>query len=227
MDESLKDLQDKIEYEFIDSGLLMKALTHPSCGLSYNYERLEFLGDAVLELVISDLLYKNNNDFNEGTLTQKRSEIVCAKSLAGVARGIGLGEYLYLGKGEEQSGGRGKQSILENAMEAMIGAIYLDGGFYAAQAAVGRLFFNAVKRAASAQHDSDYKSQLQEMVQRTVKQDIHYLVSRQEGPPHNTTFYVRLIIGPDVICEGVGSSKKEAEQNAAKYAIENFDRINK
>lgn len=226
MSEALKELQERIGYEFTDSGLLMNALTHPSCGLGYNYERMEFLGDAVLELVISDNLYSNHNDFSEGTLTQKRAEIVCAKSLSGIARGIGLGDYLFLGKGEEQNGGRDKPSILENAMEALIGAIYLDGGFYAAQSVVNGLFFNAIKRIAAMRGDSDYKSQLQEMVQKTVKRDINYLVSRQEGPPHNTTFYVRLIIGSDVICEGVGSSKKEAEQNAAKYAIEHFDKIN-
>ncbi len=223
--ESKRPLEACLGYEFENSELLKTALTHPSCGLGYNYERLEFLGDAVLELIISDTLYRQTRDLSEGTLTQKRAEIVCAKSLTHIAREIELGKYIYLGKGEEQSGGREKPSILENVLEAIIGAIYLDGGFYAVQSIVNGLFFNAVKRSMAGAGANDYKSQLQEMVQKTVKKEINYLVSRQEGPPHNTTFYVRLIVGQDVICEGVGSSKKEAEQNAAKYAIANFEKI--
>lgn len=218
-------LEYRIGYVFTDKSLLVRALTHPSCANGGNYERLEFLGDAVLELVISDHLYKNYDDFSEGVLTQKRAEIVCAKSLVRIARAIELGQFLRLGKGEESSGGRDKPSILENAVEALLGAVYVDGGFFDAKAVIDLLFFNAVKRAMSRSGDSDYKSNLQEMVQKTVKKDIHYLVSKQEGPPHNTTFYVRLIIGDEVICEGMGGSKKEAEQNAAKYAIENFDNI--
>ncbi len=227
MGDKIDELETCIGYHFENQELLERALTHPSCGTSAHYERLEFLGDAVLELVISDYLYRRYDDFAEGVLTQKRAEIVCAKSLSGIARNIGLGAYLRLGRGEELSGGREKPSILENALEAVLGAIYLDGGFYAAQSVVNGLFFNAVKRAMSRRGDSDHKSQLQEMVQKTTKEEIHYLVSRQEGPPHHTTFYVRLIIGANVICEGVGSSKKEAEQNAAKFAISNFDQIYK
>ncbi len=224
-EELYKELESCIGYEFENEELITTALTHPSCGKNYNYERLEFLGDAVLELIISDSLFRQMSDISEGSLTQKRAEIVCAKSLVHIAREIHLGQYIHLGKGEEQSGGRDKSSILENVMEAVIGAVYLDGGYYAAQTIVNGLFFNAVKRAMSGGNASDYKSQLQEMVQKTVKRDINYLVSRQEGPPHNTTFYVRLIVGADVICEGVGSSKKEAEQNAAQFAIANFDKI--
>jgi ribonuclease-3 len=218
-------LEKSIGFYFEDQKLLETALTHPSCAYGYNYERLEFLGDAVLELVVSDYLYKKFGDLSEGTLTQKRAEIVCAKSLSAVARSIDLGRFIFLGKGEEQSGGREKASILENVMEAVIGAVYLDGGFYSVQNIIIELFEDRIKDVVSSDSDGDYKSHLQEMVQKTVRKEISYLVSRKEGPPHNTTFYVRLIIGDEVICEGVGSSKKEAEQNAAKFGIENFDKI--
>ncbi len=218
-------LEKRIGFYFEDGKLLDTALTHPSCARESNYERLEFLGDAVLELVISDYLYKKFGDLSEGVLTQKRAEIVCAKSLSAIAREIGLGEFVFLGKGEEQSGGRDKPSILENVIEAVIGAVYLDGGFFSARTVVLQLFEERIGQVVSAVEASDYKSQLQEMVQKTVKKNISYLVSRKEGPPHNTTFYIRLIVGDDVICEGVGSSKKEAEQNAAQFGIENFDKI--
>ncbi|MEA4852730.1 MAG: ribonuclease III [Christensenella sp.] len=227
MEELLLELQNKIGYRFNDVDLLIRALTHPSCGDVPNYERLEFLGDAVIELIISDYLFTKYSDFSEGVLTQRRADIVCSKSLARIARNIDLGNYIFLGNGEEMSGGRNKTSILENAMEALIGAVYMDGGFYATQSMVNVLFHNAIKEVMTRILDRDYKSQLQEMVQKTVKKEINYLVNRQEGPPHNTTFYVRLIIGSEVVCEGVGSSKKEAEQNAAKFAIANFDKIYK
>ncbi len=221
----IAQIEQCINYEFKDRDLIIRALTHPSFSGKHNYERLEFLGDAVIELVISDILFVNYEDFKEGALTQKRAEIVCAKSLTAIARRIELGKYLFLGKGEEQSNGRDKASILENALEALIGAVYIDGGFFNAQKVIGHLFHNTVKSAMTRTTDGDYKSQLQEMIQKSVKEDINYLVSNQEGPPHNRTFYVRLIVGSTVICEGIGSSKKEAEQNAAKYAISNFERI--
>ncbi|MEF9863487.1 MAG: ribonuclease III [Christensenellaceae bacterium] len=225
MDDRIRNFEKCIGYEFNSDTQIVRALTHPSYSGSNNYERLEFLGDAVIELIISDHLFTNYNDFSEGMLTQKRADIVCAKSLTNIARSIDLGRYIFLGKGEEQSGGREKPSILENVLESVMGAVYLDGGYYAAQKVISGLFFNAIKNTMTKATDNDYKSQLQELVQKTIKQDINYLVSRQEGPPHNATFYVRLIIGSDVVCEGVGSSKKEAEQNAAKYAIENFDKL--
>lgn len=221
----MQELENRIGYTFEQPSLLEVALTHPSYSGKDHYERLEFLGDAVLELSISDYLFENHPDLNEGALTQKRSEIVRAKTLVHVAEKIGLGGYLALGKGELMSGGREKPSILENAMEAVFGAVYLDGGYYPAKAVIVGLLHDALGTNAFANGDGDYKSQLQEMVQKTVKKDINYLVSNQEGPPHNMTFYVRLIVGGKVICEGIGSSKKEAEQNAAKFAIENFDKI--
>lgn len=225
--EILQELESELGYTFEDKKLLLRALTHPSCAGQENYERLEFLGDAVLELAISEHLYRHHPDMKEGQLTKKRAEIVCAKTLTAIAREIGLGGYLFLGKGELQTGGMDKPSILENTLEALFGAVYLDGGFYSAKAVINGLFHELLNLVEREERESDYKSRLQEMVQKTVKQDINYLVSDQQGPPHNVTFYVRLIIGEEVICEGIGSSKKEAEQNAAKFAIANFDKIYK
>lgn len=219
------DLGKRIGYEFKDRGLLRRALTHPSCGSAPNYERLEFLGDAVIELIISDDLFNNYRDFTEGMLTQRRADIVCSKSLARIARSIGLGEYIFLGKGEEESGGREKTSILENVMEALMGAVYVDGGFGEAQRVVRALFAEAVGSAMNKKNDHDYKSQFQELIQRTVKQEISYQVIGQEGPPHNTVFHVQLSVGGQPICAGKGNSKKEAEQNAAKSAIADFEKI--
>ena len=222
-----RELEKRIEYSFDDQSLLKRALTHPSCGNMPNYERLEFLGDAVIELIISDDLFQNYRNFSEGMLTQRRADIVCSKSLARIAQSIDLGRYIVLGKGEEESGGRGKTSILENVMEALMGAVYVDGGFRKAQRVVRTVFADAVHSAMSGKNENDYKSQFQELVQRTVKQEISYQVIRQEGPPHNTVFYVQLSVGGKVLHEGVGNSKKEAEQNAAKSAIADFEQIYK
>lgn len=160
-------------------------------------------------------------------LTQRRADIVCSKSLARIAQSIDLGRYIVLGKGEEESGGRKKTSILENVMEALMGAVYVDGGFAEAQRVVRTLFADAVRSAMNGKNENDYKSQFQELVQRTVKQEISYQVIRQEGPPHNTVFYVQLSVGGKALHEGIGNSKKEAEQNAAKSAIEDFEKIYK
>ena len=174
-------LESRLGYSFRNRELLRHALTHPSCGNAPNYERLEFLGDAVIELIISDDLFRGYQELSEGMLTQRRADIVCSKSLARIARSIDLGEYIFLGKGEEESGGRKKTSILENVMEAVMGAVYLDGGFQEAQRVVRRLFADAVQDAVERRRDHDYKSQFQELVQRTVKQEIAYRVLRAGG----------------------------------------------
>ncbi len=218
-------LKKRIGYEFKDAELLRRALTHPSCGNTPNYERLEFLGDAVIELIISDDLFNRYQDFSEGMLTQRRADIVCSKSLARIAQSIDLGDDIFLGKGEEESGGRQKTSILENVMEALIGAVYLDGGFFEAQRIVRFLFADALSGANNKKNDQDYKSQFQELVQRTIKQEISYQVIGQEGPPHNTVFHVQLFVGGRALEQGRGNSKKEAEQNAAKSAIADFEKI--
>lgn len=217
--------EQKLQYEFKDKSLLDTALTHPSSMSDYNYERLEFLGDAVIELIISDFLYTNYSKFSEGMLTHKRSEIVCSKSLAEIARSVNLGAVLRLGKGEAQTGGRNKTSILENAIEAIMGAVYIDGGYHSAKDVVYKLFYNTIERIMQTNIESDYKSQLQELVQKNFKKNVGYIVKHKEGPPHELTFYVDLIIEGKVICEGIGLSKKAAEQNAAKFALTHFDNI--
>lgn len=219
------ELEKRLGYCFQDSNLFTRALTHPSCGSVPNYERLEFLGDAVIELIVSDYLFQKYRDLSEGALTQRRADIVCSRSLAGIAQSIGLGEYIALGKGEEQSGGRKKKSILENVVEALMGAVYLDGGFDAAKKVIGHLFADTISSSMSRMSDHDYKSQFQELVQSGLKQEIAYSVVSQEGPPHDTTFHVRLSVGGKALCMGSGNSKKEAEQNAAKSAIVDFEKI--
>ena len=169
-----EELEKKIGYSFRDRQLLERALTHPSCGNVPNYERLEFLGDAVIELIVSGDLFRNYPNFSEGVLTQRRADIVCSKSLARIAQSIALGSYIFLGKGEEESGGREKTSILENVMEALMGAVYVDGGFEEAQRVVRGLFTEAVESAMRRKNDHDYKSQFQELIQRTVKQEKSY-----------------------------------------------------
>lgn len=216
------ELEDKLNYTFKDKSLLKTALTHPSNNGSDNYERLEFLGDAVLELLISDKLYKQFPKFSEGKLTKLRANIVCSKSLAEIAVSVNLGSCLFLGKGEEITGGRTKTSILENAVEALTGAIYLDGGFNAAKNAVNHLFDKTINEKIN-RPASDYKTRLQEKIHKTSKLPISYKVSEKKGPPHKTIFTVELEVGDKKVCKATGLSKKAAEQNAAQKALASFD----
>ena len=220
--ENISELEEKLNYFFKDKSILIEALTHPSSGAVVNYERLEFLGDAVLELIISDLLYLKFPKYPEGKLTKLRANIVCSKSLADIASELDLGDYLILGKGEELTGGRSKPSILENAAEALIGAVYLDGGFEKTKFIVGKLFEKTINRKSS-EPASDYKTRLQESVHKTLKLPISYNVIDKKGPPHKTIFDVELTVGKKAVCRASGHSKKEAEQNAAKEALDTFD----
>lgn len=229
--------QDKIQYSFHDIGLLKTALTHSSfvneskCGQgSYdknnlNNERLEFLGDAIFDAIISDALYRKLGRVEEGVLTKLRATIVCERSLAQIARNLSLGEHIFLGKGEEYTGGRNRNSILADAMEAIIGAIYLDGGFDAAKTHVLSIFHDTIEAAMSGKLHSDYKTQIQEILQAKGEADIHYVLEKEEGPDHNKTFYVNLIYNGKNIGNGSGRTKKKAEQNAAKEAIERGEGI--
>ncbi len=207
-------LESAIGYIFNDGSLLITALTHPSYAAGENYERLEFLGDAVLELCVSRYLYQEHPKASEGELTKRRAEIVCSATLVKAAQSIDLGTYLLLGKGELSTGGREKRSILENAVEAVIGAIYLDSGLDEAAHVVEKLII------LGATHDRmDYKSCLQEKVRANSNADIVYDTYLTEGPPHNSIFYVRLSIGGGTVSQGKGKSKKQAEQEAAKNAL--------
>jgi len=220
------DFQNIIQYQFKNPDLLLNALTHSSFineGRSSqieNNERLEFLGDAILDAVISDFLYKRTDRFEEGDLTKLRAVIVCERSLASYGMKVSIGNYLRLGKGEENSGGRKRGSIIADALEAVIGAIYLDGGWDTVQEFVIRTFAGLIDDALAGKLHMDYKTEIQEKLQARGEADISYVIEREEGPDHDKTFYANLLFQGNIIGQGSGRSKKEAEQHAAKQALE-------
>lgn len=217
------DFEKKIQYTFKNKELLNKALTHSSFCREHgtegknNNERLEFLGDAFFDAIISVELYKLLEKVDEGKLTKTRALIVCEKSLAQVARRLDIGPYLNMGKGEEHSGGRQRESILADAVEAVVGAIYLDGGFEEVFRFVSREFAQTIEDALAGRLFTDYKTQVQEVLQKRGKKVIiSYHLDKEEGPDHDKTFYVHLTCNGRVLGRGSGKSKKEAEQNAAR-----------
>ncbi len=222
MHDRLKELENKIGYKFTDFTLLEQAMMHSSYTNEKNLpksscnERLEFLGDAVLELVSSEFLFKESPDTPEGELTKTRASMVCEPSLALCARDIGLGNYLLLGKGEEATGGRFRDSVTSDAMEVLIGAIYLDGGFTNAKEFIHRFVLTDLENKKLFY---DSKTILQEMVQAKKDGDVTYRLVKEEGPDHNKSFYVEVLIGGAVMGEGSGRTKKAAEQQAAYKAI--------
>lgn len=191
---------------------------HASADAGGSYDRLEFLGDAVLELIISDTVYTQKPEFTEGQLTKSRAALVSEVSLAEAARTLGLSQYLILGKGERSSGGMDKPSILADVVEAMIGAVYLDSGLEAAKALVLRILEPRIAEVLSGGGIRDYKTRLQERCHQQGVNDIRYIVYKEEGPPHDRTFYVKLLIGGKEVANGKGRSKKTAEQKAARQA---------
>ncbi|MBP3489593.1 MAG: ribonuclease III [Roseburia sp.] len=218
----LTELEEKIGYRFREQGLLRQAVTHSSFAnekhmkkLSDN-ERLEFLGDAVLEVVSSEFLYKKYRDLPEGDLTKLRASIVCEPTLALCTRDIELGKYLYLGKGEDQTGGRGRKSVLSDALEAVIGAIYLDGGFEPARDFIHRFILTDIEHKKLFY---DSKTILQEVVQGNYEESLHYELIGEEGPDHDKRFLVEAVIGDQAIGRGSGHTKKAAEQEAAYQAL--------
>lgn len=221
--EQIKEFQEKIGYQFQQEGLLRQALTHSSYAnehrmkkLSDN-ERLEFLGDAVLEIVTSDFLYHEHSDVPEGELTRVRASIVCEQTLAFCTRTLNLGDYLFLGKGEDQTGGRKRKSILSDAFEAIIGAIYLDGGFASAKEFIHKFILKDIEHKKLFY---DSKTILQEIVQSDYKgKEIEYVLTGEIGPDHDKKFVVSLVVGDKTLGEGTGRTKKAAEQEAAYRAI--------
>ena len=227
----LDGFQKIIQYQFNNIGLLKNALTHSSyanekkTGNYKDNERLEFLGDAVLELTSSEFIYTGNPDMNEGKMTRLRASIVCEPTLAMCARQIHLQEYIMLGKGEDLTGGRTRDSIISDALEALIGAIYLDGGYQAMQNFVKKSFSRMIDQAIDGKLFSDYKSEVQEILQGKGKPvTIAYETDREEGPAHDKTFFVHLSCNGEIMGKGIGKSKKEAEQNAAKQTLEMLER---
>lgn len=222
IEERLAQMEHKIGYCFRDKRLLRQALTHSSyaneqkINKSEDYERLEFLGDAVLELVSSDYIFRAHPDMPEGKMTKYRSSIVCEPALAFCARQIGLEKYMLLGKGEEATGGRGRDSIISDVMEATIGAIYVDSGMEEAKAFIQRFVLSDLEHK---QLFYDAKTILQEEVQKENKGTLHYELVREEGPEHDKTFLVEAMVGDVKVGTGTGHSKKAAEQQAAYEAL--------
>ncbi len=222
MNSRLKELEQKIGYSFRDFSLLKQAMMHSSYTNEKNLpkyrcnERLEFLGDAVLELVSSEFLYQESPQMPEGQLTKTRASMVCEPSLAMCARDIGLGEYLLLGKGEEATGGRLRDSVTSDAMEALIGAVYLDGGFTSAKEFIHQFVLTDLE---DKKLFYDSKTILQERVQAEKGGGIRYRLVGEEGPDHQKSFSVEVLIGDTVFGTGTGRTKKAAEQQAAYKAI--------
>lgn len=216
----MRDLCEKLGYSFRDSKLLETALTHPSFGGDHHvphYQRLEFLGDAVLELAVSDYLYRELPGVDEGKLTRIRAALVREETLYAAARRIDLGRFVRLSVGEERSGGRDKPSILSDVMEAVFAAVYLDGGFDCAVKVVARTLGAELRPQALADH-LDAKSRLQELLQREGEMPEYEFIS-MEGPPHAPVFHYRARAGGRAIGEGSGSSKQSAQQAAARDAL--------
>jgi len=213
------ELEARIGYTFADIALRQRAFIHSSADVGENYERLEFLGDAVLELVISEYIFVNRPGFSEGEMTKARAAVVNETSLAAVARGLGLSDYIMLGRGEQNSGGADKPSILSDVVEALIGAVYIDGGFEAAQSMIHRLLQPSVAQVLQGGGLKDYKTRLQEHYHKQGTSDIIYTVYKEEGPPHNKTFHVKLFVDGREVSAGSGRSKKIAEQRAAQDAF--------
>ena len=218
----MKYLEEKLNYSFRDRSLLEHALTHSSYanesrGRRTSNERLEFLGDSVLGMVVADHLYRTCPNMPEGELTRTRAALVCEESLVVVAQELGLGDYLLLGRGEESCGGRQRPSILADAVEAVLAAVYLDGGIGSARKIIQHYILSRPQQAAVSR---DYKTALQELVQRTPGSTIAYQLVEETGPDHCRVFVMEVSVGGAVIGEGRGHTKKAAEQMAAKSAIE-------
>lgn len=220
------DFEEKIGYEFTDRTLLTQAVTHSSYTKEHDLprikcnERLEFLGDAFFDAIIGEELFKRMPDTEEGYLTKIRSLVVCEDSLEQIGKELGIGRMLLLGHGEEHTGGRSRKSIVADAMEAVIGALFIDCGYDTTREIVIRLFGSRLQAAMEGKLHSDYKSELQEMVQSRDPAKIEYVLTKEEGPDHNKTFYVDVKVGGVVFGSGKGSSKKEAQQHAARQAVE-------
>ncbi|MCI7809494.1 ribonuclease III [bacterium] len=222
----IKDLEEAIGYRFHNLSLLQNALTHSSYANErwhnslLSNERLEFLGDSVLGMLVAEYLFRNFPNRPEGELTRMRADMVCETTLAAAANRIGLGDYLLLGHGEEQGGGRSRDSILADAVESVIAACFLDGGLDAALNFIRQ--FILVEVPVTKLHNVDYKTQLQELVQQKKNQTLSYALVDESGPDHDKRFDVEVSLNGAVVGKGSGSSKKRAEQDAARAAIANL-----
>ncbi len=230
MDNSIEEVEAILGYVFKDKNILVTGLTHSSYANDYlgsstkGNERLEFLGDAILDMVISADLYDRFPEKQEGFLSKLRAEIVCTEALAEVAEHFKLNEYMLMGKGEEAKGGRYRHSITSDLVEALIAAVYMDGGFENAQRIVHRLMDNTVEKGCRNMLHSDSKTKLQERCQKNGGEAPVYRIIKEEGPDHDKTFTAGVFIGGKQIAEGVGKTKKEAESAAAADALLKFEK---
>lgn len=218
----MTDAEKKIGYEFKDKGIFRIALTHSSYANenhTRDNERLEFLGDSVLSIIISEYIFKKMQDVDEGDLTKFRATLVCEQSLASVAEKIHLSELIFLGRGEERTGGRKRPSIISDAFEAVLAAIYLDSGLDTARKWLLGLMTERIEKVLAGEYYSDYKTTLQELIQKNGKGAVSYQTVSETGKEHNKQFTVQVIINDEPMNKGVGRSKKEAEQAAAKAAL--------
>lgn len=220
-------IEEKLKYDFKNKQLLKNSLIHSSYANEHqnenikNNERLEFLGDSVINLIISDHIFKKNPDDNEGDLSKIRASIVCEPALAYISRNLNLGKYIYLGKGEELSGGRDRESILADGFEALIGAIYLDSNLDTVRKIILNKFEDQVIENCNIDPLlRDYKTELQENIQLCKNTNIEYKIYKEEGPDHDKTFYTKVYLNGKELGKGKGKNKKESEQMAAKFALE-------
>ncbi|MGN0606093.1 MAG: ribonuclease III [Oscillospiraceae bacterium] len=221
----ISEFEEILKYTFKNKNLIKEALSHSSYAnenkkTRHSNERLEFLGDSVLSIVVSQYLFQHFTHLPEGELTKIRASLVCEKSLHVFAKQINLGKYIFLGKGEENTGGRERPSILADAFEAVIAAIYLDGGLEAAEKHILRFIPEDIDSKKQMSNFSDYKTILQEVIQKNPEEKIEYSLVSESGPDHNKAFTVQVCLNSNVIGRGTGKSKKDAEQMAAKEALE-------
>lgn len=221
----MNDLEEKINYCFNDKQLLEIALTHCSYAAEHgvkNNQRLEFLGDAVLEHVISKYIFDRFSEYDEGKMTRLRASIVSEEPLALAAEQIGLKDFVRLGTGERMSGGAEKPSVLSDTLESLFAAVYLDGGFESAQKVILSVLAEVISEPR--ERPSDYKTALQEVLFANGKVDMQYRIVSRQGPPHDSTFTAEVLCNGRVLGRGTGKSKKRAEQEAAKYALEKAEK---
>lgn len=235
MNDALLSLEKLIGYEFKDIELLKRALTHSSYANEANahlekhsvssYERLEFFGDSILSFVVSDYIFANFKSCPEGALTRIRANVVCEDSLYEVAKKLGIGDFMLLGRGEEHTGGRERKSVLADMVEAIIAAVFLDGGIEPASAFVLRILEEKIKSSMDTGKFTDYKSRLQHLVQQAPGEHFEYELLEESGPDHDKRFVMAAKLNRNVIGKGEGRTKREAEQQAAKDALTLFGEI--
>lgn len=219
------NLEQALQYHFTDKALLKQALTHKSAKKSYSNERLEFLGDAVLDLVVGEFLYMKFKDKAEGDLSKLRAALVNEKSFAKIARSLGLGDYIFMSNAEQNNDGREKPSILSDTFEAIIAAIYLEAGFLKVKEVVLNLLEEAYPQIDTKLLAKDYKTKLQELTQAKMAQTPHYETIRAFGPDHKKQFEISLQLNNQEVSRAIAGSKKEAQQIAAKEALEKLGEL--